>query len=621
MSRYVHWSLSSIGGAELRVREVEPGVAVHGRDAGHRSILGSPATRRVLLASVVALVAVPLVLELFALIGKTWSPASDRALTVLRVEDVGGSHTPLVGAYSRYGWYHPGPILFWILAAPFRILGENGVLAGAVLINLAACVAAVVVAIRRGGLPLAIVTAAAIALLCHAMGPELLMDPWNPWACVIAFFVYTLLIWSVAERDWTMLPWAVGAGSFVVQCHFGYAPLVLGLAGVAAVLAWRRRSAGPSAEDERPSPSGLRRPVVYAGLVAVVLWLPPVIQQFTGHPGNLGDLVNAVRDPNGHPAGLANGFGLMGTELDVPGPLFHGNDRGFMQVVPPGSTTRALFLVATAALLGWWAHRRGGDSAARLAVLAVSGAGLGVLAASRITGWVAPYLLRWSWIVALLLYVSCAWSLWAIVRRIDVVAVGFMAVLGAFAILVTVMNVGTAVATDTPFPEDSRIVERLASQTMRRIDRGDRYLVRWVERDFLKGIGAGMLLELHDRGLDVRVPKRFAHSFAHRYGGSETTTDATIRIVGAAGETPALPGPGEVEVASVDPLTAREKARVHDLRALVDAAISGPCGQKGSFRCAARVLESSKELTAAANELGVLAQRGDSYRVFVAGHP
>ena len=38
----------------------------------------------------------------------------------LRVRDVWSSDIPLTGAYSRYGWSHPGPWMYW-LVAPFSL--------------------------------------------------------------------------------------------------------------------------------------------------------------------------------------------------------------------------------------------------------------------------------------------------------------------------------------------------------------------------------------------------------------------------------------------------------------------------------------------------------------------
>ena len=99
----------------------------------------------------IALVAVPFVAVIISLVGHPWHPSGDQAVELLRIQDVGGRHTPLLGASSRWGWAHPGPLLFWSLTPFDRVLGANGMLVGTAIINLASVVGFVVVAYRRGG--------------------------------------------------------------------------------------------------------------------------------------------------------------------------------------------------------------------------------------------------------------------------------------------------------------------------------------------------------------------------------------------------------------------------------------------------------------------------------------
>src|SRR5471030_794226 len=77
----------------------------------------------------------------------TWHATGDQAVIQLRTLDVGGRHTPLIGPYSRYGWSHPGPALFYALAPILRLFGghDTGVLAGAVVLNALALVCILVV--------------------------------------------------------------------------------------------------------------------------------------------------------------------------------------------------------------------------------------------------------------------------------------------------------------------------------------------------------------------------------------------------------------------------------------------------------------------------------------------
>ena len=55
------------------------------------------------------------------------------------------------------------------------------------------------------------------------------------------FLLFLLLVWSFADGEVRQLPWVVLTGSFIVQCHIGYAPLVV----MAVALGGRRVLAGP----------------------------------------------------------------------------------------------------------------------------------------------------------------------------------------------------------------------------------------------------------------------------------------------------------------------------------------------------------------------------------------
>src|SRR5436190_2093788 len=195
-----------------------------------------PRGSRLTSLTVAGLLVLPALVAAASLLGRHWYASADHAYEVLRIGDVGGQHTPLVGVASRFGWYHPGPLLFLLLAPSQRLLGETGVLAGTAALNAAALVGVVVVVRRRGGTALVLWTGLLVAALVHALGPGLLLDPWNPWVALLPFLCFALLAWSVACGDHAALPWAVGVGSFVVQTHVGYGPLVVGLLGVVLVV-------------------------------------------------------------------------------------------------------------------------------------------------------------------------------------------------------------------------------------------------------------------------------------------------------------------------------------------------------------------------------------------------
>src|SRR5437868_1919006 len=73
----------------------------------------------------VAVCLVPVLLSGIDGAGRTWHPAGDWSVLELRTRDVGSTSTPLVGPYSRFGWNHPGPLMFWLLAVPYRLFGQS----------------------------------------------------------------------------------------------------------------------------------------------------------------------------------------------------------------------------------------------------------------------------------------------------------------------------------------------------------------------------------------------------------------------------------------------------------------------------------------------------------------
>lgn len=522
--------------------------------------------------ALVVLVASPLIVTVVSLIGTHWHPTSDNALEVLRIRDVGGRHTPLTGVQSRFGWDHPGPLLFWLLA-PFQwAAGNTGILVGVACINGAAIVTALLLGRRRAGLPFVVVLSVAILVLTRALGPSLLVDPWNPWVAVLPFLVYMLLAWCVADRDVVMVPALVAVGSFLVQTHVGYTPLVAGAGLTALGLAFLRHEGEPKpARDER------RKYAAIAGLVALGLWLAPLVQQFTGSPGNLGQIVDYFRRPTEKTLGIAYGFGLMGKELAVPGAWITGNDVSPLGFVFTAGTMTALVLLGAALLLAALAWRRRSPSATRLACLVVATAWFGVLAGGRITGAPGPYLVRWWWVIAALLWCSIVWSSWC------VAATARLALAWVRAGCAVIVALGAVVAWDAvpgrvPGPEYSAAVGKLTTGTVAQLARDRRYLVKWVNSDALGAVGVGTYLELAERGFHVGVSPEFRHAFGSWRVVRPGDVDGTIIVVSSDSAGDFNPPAGAVLAAQYDPLTAAGRRRAHEIEREIRArpGSSGP---------------------------------------------
>ncbi len=534
----------------------------------------APRPSRVGVYGLIVLVLVPLVATLLSLLGTHWHPSSDDALIVLRIREVGGRHTPLTGVHSRFGWDHPGPALFWLLA-PFRwIAGNNGVLFGVACINGAAIVGALLVARRRAGLSFVIVLWVAILVLTRALGSTLLIDPWNPWIAVLPFLLYMLLAWSVADRDLVALPLLVAVGSFLVQTHVGYVPLVAGAGATAVALMFLRR-----ADEPRLARADVRKWAGISAGVGVLVWLAPLIQQFTGSPGNLGEIIDYFRHPTEKTLGIAYGFGLMGKELRPPGPWVTGNDEGALGFVFTAGTIPALLLLAAALVLAALAWRRGRSSATRFACLVVATAWFGVLAGGRITGPPGPYLLRWWWVIAALLWCSLVWSLWSVIGEARLSRV--LVPIGTAVVVVLAAVVAyDAVPARVPQAQYSTAVGKLMSGTIGQLSRDRRYLLKWFNSDALGAVGVGTYLDLVDRGFDVRVSPEYGPGFgswrAVRANEADHL-DGTIIVVSSDSSASFQRPVDAVPAGHYDPLRADDRQRAQDIERDIRSR-SGPNG-------------------------------------------
>ena len=243
--------------------------------------------------------------------GGTYAPAADNAIMELTTRDV-GRHPVLVGLVSRDGWSHPGPVLFYLLAAPYRLTGSSSIALplGALAINGAAIAGMAVVARRRGGLRLMLLTLVAGGLLVRALGPEFMADVWNPYIPVLCFGFLIFLTWEMTCGETWALPVAAGVGTFCIQTHIGYLPLVVPLlAWGIAWLVWSMAKANRLA--------ALARVGLVTAAVLSVLWLPPLVDEVLHSPGNLTEIVDYFRHPHQHAHTLTAGYRVVGAQFEL----------------------------------------------------------------------------------------------------------------------------------------------------------------------------------------------------------------------------------------------------------------------------------------------------------------
>lgn len=250
-------------------------------------------------------------------------PNDDEALIDLQVFDV-GPHTPLVGSYERFGGNQPGPLLFYLLAAPYRLFGVGpaGLGVGVVVIT-AGCVAGcVLVAVRRGGRVAGLLAGILLGVLLLARGGSLAVSPWEPNVLLPVLALFLFLVWDYCCGTEVALPLAAAAATLLIQAWLGMAIFVAALGGLALVVAIGRVVLHRRTDSSTRGPSPVRA-IVGATIVLVVLWLPPVIEQFTPHPGNLSELA-ALRHDRGPSVGLRDGYRAVAIEFTLDAPWLTG---------------------------------------------------------------------------------------------------------------------------------------------------------------------------------------------------------------------------------------------------------------------------------------------------------
>ena len=536
----------------------------------------------------VGLLAVPLVVALVALRRPTWFPILDLAMTELRVRDVGGRHTPLIGLPGRIGTLseqgsHPGPLSFYLLAPFYRLFGSTAwaMEAATVCLHLLASAVALWIAHRRAGLRLVVGLTAVLALLMRAYGTGTMTEPWNPYMPFLWWFVFLLAVWSVLDGDPALLPVAVVAGTFCAQTHVPYIGLVVGmlafLALVLGVQVWRAEG------RERRRLLGWG---VSSAALLTVLWLPPVMEQRRPGTGNL----SVLRESFTHPAEPTVGLGRRSLEvwlahLDLSALPRHVTSFDRDPGGSPGAGLVLLCVWGASAVLAW-RRRQDAPSIWHLHVVAAVALVLGMVSVSRIFGPTLAYLLLWGWGTTALVVLAAVWS------AVDASARDpsrrrpprWAAHGGAVALVAVVLGASagltaSAVGMTAPNPEESIVLEHLVPGTVEALRDGrapgggadGRYLVQWSDAVAIGSAGYGLVLELERAGFDVGVHDRYATNVVRHRARVPADATASVTLVRGDRDIEKLrSNPDVTEVAYFEPRTRDEVARHRELSARVD---------------------------------------------------
>jgi hypothetical protein len=192
-----------------------------------------------------------------------------------------------VGAYSRFGWNHPGPTYSHLLAPLYWLSGYRhlAILVTVTLINVAALVALLALVRRsasRAGL-FACVVAVFTVYLARAWG--LVGSPWNPDTPILPLALLIACGGAAASGDFRWLPAVIGLASLVIQAHVGLSLSALAIVAATLITAAGRVLVSDAWHCERRLPATLGRSLRWSIVVGAVLWALPVIDAI--RPGGL----------------------------------------------------------------------------------------------------------------------------------------------------------------------------------------------------------------------------------------------------------------------------------------------------------------------------------------------
>jgi len=137
----------------------------------------------------------------------------------------------------------------------------------------------------------------------------------------------------------------------------------------------------------------------FAG-VALLLWSMPIVEQFTSDDGNLGRIIAFLQHPPAATTGVATGVRIVFRFLSIPGDWVRGLEPIHPNVAFDTQGWAIPWAIIALCVATWWAWRRRWMPEFVACLIGMALVAVSIVAASRIVGAPAPYLVRWIWAIA-----------------------------------------------------------------------------------------------------------------------------------------------------------------------------------------------------------------------------
>ncbi len=370
--------------------------------------------------------------------------------------------------------------------------------------------------------------------------------------------LFLLQAWALAEGGrWQLLGIAV-TGSLLIQFHIGYLPLVGAATLWACITVAVDRSRAPDAEGARPA---WRTVAIATAAALVALWVAPVIQQFTGDPGNLGEIWRYFTDGEAT-AGLGAATRVFAVEFRVLPPWLFGSESFTFGTGTAEQGSAAWLLVPVVLLVaGHLAARRSGRrDDRRLVELAAVNAVASLLALSRVSVDLLPYLFYWRVISAVFVVVASGWAI-ANALRTREHSVASLVTAGALVVVIA-LSFGARALDVVDHTQNAEQLERYGREAMAQVHEQplprSPILVRALGQT-VGGFGQGLVDALDRDGVQVRVDEQYGFHYGHQRAATPAEV-GEIWYVATDGHYAEMVGdlPGARRVAYVTPLPKAE---------------------------------------------------------------
>jgi hypothetical protein len=396
-----------------------------------------------------------------------------------------------------------------------------------------------VLARRRGGQALMLLSLLGCGLLIRSLGPTELRLPWNPFVTVLPYGLLVFLTWSLTCGERWALPLAVLVASFVAQTHIGYVALALPL--VAAGAGWLVATTVARARHDGVTGLGTVRsllgPALVAAAVAGLMWLPPVYQNVVRRRGNLTAAFRWFRGEGGvdeGPQTLRAGWRIVTSQLGLP-PEWLTGSRATTFTAEPVSLYEPLapiLLLGVAAAAVVLLRRRVAGGRSLVAVWALASA-VGVVAIARTIGPVFEYRLGWTQVLGMVAGIIVAWAVWVALAAWRPELEGRLLVPSVLVALAALAIVGSVahVQAGEPQPVQSGQIRGIMPAVVEGLPPGDGpILVDTVPSFQASTHASSVALQLEKRGIDTVFDLGSTGAGEHRGAYDSDTVRARLLV-------------------------------------------------------------------------------------------